>query len=40
MMNDNIVLNFAKSNVDCEYTLEAPHYGGSKEYPHYILEKY
>ena len=32
MNNSNIFLIFAR-NIDCGYTLEPPHLGGSNEYP-------
>ena len=32
LMTRLICLNFAQ-NVDCEYTLEPPQWGGSNEYP-------
>ena len=32
MKNTNIFLIFAQ-NIDCGYTLEPPHLGGSNEYP-------
>ena len=26
-------------NIDCGYSLELPHLGGSKEYPQYVFEQ-
>ena len=32
----DILNNFAQ-NIDCEYTLEPPHQGGSNEYPQFMF---
>ena len=33
MKNSDIFLKFFTQNIDCGYSLEPPHQGGSNEYP-------
>ena len=38
-MKKSDIFHISAQNIDCGYSLEPPRWGGSNEYPHYVLDQ-